>query len=72
MKPGPKLNTYSATEDDYATIELQEYVRCGKALCKKCKTDPGHGPYKYSYHYSPTLKRRVKKYLGKDKPEETP
>lgn len=68
MKRGPKVNAYSATEDEYATNYAQEYRRCGKPNCQVCQDTPGHGPYWFSYHYSPTLKRRIKKYIGKNPP----
>jgi hypothetical protein len=69
MKTGPKLNTYGATESDYATSYLQEYIKCGKSNCHTCSDSQGHGPYWYAYHYSPTLKRRIKKYIGKELPQ---
>lgn len=67
MKTGPKPNPYSAQEKDYATQYVQEYTHCGKPNCR-CATSQGHGPYWFSYHYSPTLKRKVKKYIGKELP----
>ncbi len=70
MKPGPKLNSYAAKESDYATTYVQEYVKCGKPACKKCKDQPGHGPYWYSYHYSPARRKQIKQYVGKHKPGE--
>lgn len=70
MKPGPKENSYGATEEDYATHYAQEYRKCGKPNCKRCANGgPGHGPYWFSYHYSPALQRRVKTYLGKERPK---
>ena len=65
-KPGPKLGKPRATlqESDYSTSYQQEYVRCRKPRCVPCTTGPGHGPYWYSYHYSPTVQRRIKTYLG--------
>lgn len=68
MKRGPKLNAYGATEEDYATNYAQEYRRCNKPNCHKCSEGPGHGPYWFSYHYSPALGRRIKTYLGKETP----
>jgi hypothetical protein len=70
-KRGPKPNSYGATETDYATNYVQEYVKCGKPKCTRC-TDaeqPGHGPYWYSYHYSPIRKKYIKKYVGKELPK---
>lgn len=70
-KPGPKpgQSPYNQQEEDYTTTYSREWVRCGKANCKRCKDGgPGHGPYWYAYHYSPTAKRRIKTYLGKDAP----
>jgi hypothetical protein len=66
MKPGPKPNNYASQEWDYATNYTQEYSKCSKPTCSTCRDGQGHGPYWYSYHYSPTLKRRVRKYIGKD------
>jgi hypothetical protein len=69
-KPGPKSGKtpYSVQEEDYATTYQQEYARCGKPNCRTCATGPGHGPYWYSYHYSPTRRRRIKTYIGKERP----
>jgi hypothetical protein len=69
-KRGPKPNNYAAAEADYVTNYVQEYVRCGKPNCSRCKDQPGHGPYWYSYHYSPTRKKYIKKYVGKNLPSE--
>lgn len=41
------------------TTYRREYVKCGKAGCKKCP----HGPYWYAYWHEG--KRLRKKYLGK-------
>jgi hypothetical protein len=69
MKRGPKPNPYAALEGDYATNYVQEYTRCGKSNCRCTDPEqPGHGPYWYSYHYSPTIKRYIKKYVGKQRP----
>jgi hypothetical protein len=51
-----------------ATIR-EEYVKCGKELCKEL-----HGPYYYAYWKDPENKKLKKKYVGtfmpaKDKPE---
>jgi hypothetical protein len=43
----------------------QEYVKCGKSTCKRCK-DGGHGPYWYAY-WSENGKTR-KQYIGKERP----
>jgi hypothetical protein len=44
----------------------QEFIRCGKATCKKCVAGPSHGPYWYSFQ---TVNGKVrKKYLGKNAP----
>jgi hypothetical protein len=67
-KRGPKPNSYSATEADYATTYQLEHIRCGKANCHTCTDGAGHGPYWYAYHYSPTSRRRTKKYIGKHLP----
>lgn len=46
-------------------VYRQQYVRCGKASCRKCPPHgPGHGPYWYgfSWHY----RQRTKSfYVGK-------
>lgn len=69
-KPGPKpgKSPYALQESDYTTTYQEEYIRCGKPNCRKCANGEGHGPYWYAYHYSPTLKRRIKTYLGKTLP----
>jgi hypothetical protein len=70
-KPGPKpgQSPYNAQDADYTTTYQQEYVHCGKANCSRCKdAGLGHGPYWYAYRYSPTRKRRLKWYLGKNGP----
>ena len=72
-KPGPKpgRSPYALQEADYAVTYQQEYTRCGRASCH-CATGPGHGPYWYAYHYSPTLKRRINTYCGKQRPAAAP
>lgn len=72
-KPGPKpgQSPYNQKESDYTTTYQQEYIKCGKPNCKTCTAGQGHGPYWYAYHYSPTAKRRIKKYIGKERPEQT-
>lgn len=41
----------------------QEYVRCSKPTCSRCRTGPAHGPYSYAYwHAAGTLHKR---YLGR-------
>ena len=70
MKRGPKPNPYSATEEEYATNYVRQYRKCSKPNCATCQEGPGHGPYWYAYHYSPTLKRKIAKYIGKNPPEE--
>lgn len=46
----------------------QEYVRCGKPTCKKCKDGAqGHGPYWYAY-WTENGKTR-KEYIGKNRRE---
>lgn len=71
-KPGPKAgkSPYGMTEEDYTTTYQQEHIRCGKANCHTCSEGPGHGPYWYAYHYSPSLRRRTKRYIGKQRPPE--
>jgi hypothetical protein len=44
----------------------QEWVRCGKATCKRCLQGQGHGPYYYCY-WTENGKRR-KRYIGKERP----
>jgi hypothetical protein len=69
-KRGPKpYQGRASTEESYATNYVQERVKCGKPNCKTCQEGDGHGPYWYSYHYSPTIKRYVKKYIGKSLPQ---
>lgn len=49
------------------TVTYQlEYRKCGKASCKKCKQERGHGPYWYAKWREDG---RVKsKYMGKTPP----
>lgn len=68
-KRGPKpYHGRTSTDADYATNYVQEYSKCGTPGCH-CATDQGHGPYWYSYHQTASG-RRVKKYIGKQKPPE--
>src|SRR5947209_17385162 len=40
----------------------QQYTRCGKERCRKCKEGAGHGPYWYAYWSEKG--RTVSKYIG--------
>jgi len=40
----------------------QQFTRCGKQRCLKCKEGPGHGPYWYAYWSEKG--RTVSKYIG--------
>ena len=40
----------------------QQYTRCGKERCRKCKEGAGHGPYWYAYWSE--AGRTVSKYVG--------
>lgn len=45
----------------------QEYIRCGKANCKRCADGgQGHGPYWYAYSREDGKLR--KRYIGKERP----
>ena len=44
----------------------QEWVRCGKAGCRKCSEGQGHGPYWYAY--SRQADKVKKRYVGKNRP----
>jgi len=46
----------------------QQFTRCGKQSCHKCRQGTGHGPYWYAYWS--VNGRTVSKYLGKDAPED--
>src|SRR5215469_12434370 len=46
----------------------QQFTRCGKERCHKCKEGAGHGPYWYAYWS--VNGRTVSKYLGKNPPED--
>ena len=46
----------------------QQFTRCGKQRCHKCKDGAGHGPYWYAYWS--VNGRTVSKYLGKHAPED--
>jgi len=45
----------------------QQFTRCGKERCRKCKEGPGHGPYWYAYWS--VNGRTVSKYIGIHPPE---
>lgn len=45
----------------------QQYTRCGKQRCRKCKEGAGHGPYWYAYWS--VNGRTVSKYIGIHPPE---
>src|SRR5215469_12913046 len=45
----------------------QQFTRCGKERCHKCKEGPGHGPYWYAYWS--VNGRTVSKYIGLHLPE---
>ncbi len=49
-------------------IYRQQYVRCGKASCKKCPpAGPGHGPYWYGFYWN--YRQRTRSfYVGKQLP----
>src|SRR5438067_13575384 len=40
----------------------QQYTRCGKERCRKCKEGAGHGPYWYAYWSENG--RTISKYIG--------
>jgi hypothetical protein len=40
-----------------------EFVKCGKASCRKCRRGPAHGPYWYAYGRG--SRRARNKYIGK-------
>lgn len=46
----------------------QQYTRCGKQRCRKCKEGAGHGPYWYAYWSENG--RTISKYIGVRPPEE--
>src|SRR6266700_734088 len=45
----------------------QQYTRCGKQRCRKCKEGEGHGPYWYAYWSEKG--RTVSKYIGAHLPD---
>lgn len=45
----------------------QQYTRCGKQRCRKCREGAGHGPYWYAYWSEKG--RTVSKYIGTRLPE---
>jgi hypothetical protein len=49
-------------------IYRQQYVRCGKAGCRRCPpAGPGHGPYWYGYYWD--YRQRTRSfYVGKTLP----
>ncbi len=46
----------------------QQYTRCGKQRCRKCREGSGHGPYWYAYWSEKG--RTVSKYIGSTLPEQ--
>jgi len=46
----------------------QQFTRCGKQRCRKCKEGAGHGPYWYAYWSEKG--RTVSKYIGVSLPAE--
>src|SRR5437016_6180176 len=44
----------------------QQYTRCGKERCRKCREGEGHGPYWYAYWSEKG--RTVSKYVGRQLP----
>ena len=46
----------------------QQYTRCGKQRCRKCREGAGHGPYWYAYWSEKG--RTVSKYIGTNLPEQ--
>jgi hypothetical protein len=44
----------------------QQYTRCGKQRCRKCREGEGHGPYWYAYWSEKG--RTVSKYIGSQLP----
>src|SRR6202165_4317602 len=40
----------------------QQFTRCGKQRCRKCKEGTGHGPYWYAYWSENG--RTISKYIG--------
>src|SRR5437870_3774736 len=46
----------------------QQYTRCGKERCRKCKEGTGHGPYWYAYWSENG--RTISKYIGMRLPED--
>src|SRR5258706_7437307 len=46
----------------------QQFTRCGKQRCHKCKDGPGHGPYWYAYRSENG--RTISKYIGLQPPTE--
>lgn len=46
----------------------QEYVKCGKARCKKCREGVGHGPYWYGYYREGGKTKKI--YIGKELPKQ--
>ena len=49
-------------------VYRQQYVRCGKAQCRKCPpAGPGHGPYWYGFYWDYRQRTRSV-YVGKALP----
>src|ERR1700694_925797 len=46
----------------------QQFTRCGKQRCRKCKEGAGHGPYWYAYWSENG--RTISKYIGKYPPSD--
>src|ERR1700681_1630641 len=46
----------------------QQFTRCGKQRCRKCREGTGHGPYWYAYWSEKG--RTISKYIGTHLPAE--
>jgi hypothetical protein len=54
--------------DMQGAIYRQQYVRCGKATCRRCPPHgDGHGPYWYGYYWD-YRQRTQSFYVGKKLP----
>jgi hypothetical protein len=56
------------TPDGQPALWQLEYVRCGKASCRKCNDGEGHGPYWYYYWRTSDQAKLKSRYWGKKEP----
>src|SRR5438270_7066034 len=62
MRPSSRGKTGRNSVMSSKVTYRQQYTRCGKERCRKCKEGAGHGPYWYAYWSDNG--RTISKYVG--------